>query len=634
MNKTLLTVLTGLSCILISSGVEYHVSPQGNDNHAGTKEAPFKTITAASQKAVPGDVISVYTGTYRETVSPPRGGLAPENRITYQAAPGEHPVIKGSEVVKGWIKSDVPNVWSLRLPHSFFGRHMHPFRELIEGDWFSNHGRNHHTGAVFLNGKGFFEMDTKEKILNPQPVGSAVYKEDSLKVWFVESDDEGITLWINTQGADPNKETMEITTRTTCFYPENEGVNYITLKGFEICQAASQWAAPTAHQIGMVATHWNKGWIIEDNIIHDSRCNGITLGKEAATGHNLENTQRDKNGTIHYIEVIFRVLRKGWNKENIGSHIVRNNTIYNCEQTGICGSMGCAFSEITGNHIYDIWIQRQFDGAERAGIKFHGAIDVTLSDNIIHQTGRGIWLDWMAQGVRVSRNLLYNNDTEDLFMEVNHGPGLIDNNIMLSPRNLLCDSQGYAFVHNFFGGFLDIFPDTSRFTPYHLPHSTEIMGLEVIRAGDDRYYYNTFANMHGKNATGLDALRKYAYPSQIQGNLYFAGLKAAPGETEAIETTLSPGDVKLQFDDKGKLLSLNIPWDKNISLKKLPQITTALLGRTRMAKCLYESPDGHPITIDGDFQGKPRSGDVCVPGPLGDVNSRSEPLSIPARKTN
>ena len=46
--------------------------------------------------------------------------------------------------------------------------------------------------------------------------------------------------------------------------------------------------------------------------------------------------------------------------------------------------------------------------------------------------GRGIWLDWMAQGTRVTKNLLYNNDLEDLFMEVNHGPTLVDNNLLLS----------------------------------------------------------------------------------------------------------------------------------------------------------------------------------------------------------
>ena len=124
----------------------------------------------------------------------------------------------------------------------------------------------------------------------------------------------------------------------------------------------------------MVATHWNKGWIIENNVISDSKCSGITLGKERGTGHNVWSADQGNiynDGNIHYIEVVFRVLRNGWNKENIGSHIVRNNVIRNCEQTGICGSMGAAFSIIENNHIYNIWSKRQFDGAEIGGIKFH-----------------------------------------------------------------------------------------------------------------------------------------------------------------------------------------------------------------------------------------------------------------------
>ena len=43
------------------------------------------------------------------------------------------------------------------------------------------------------------------------------------------------------------------------------------------------------------------------------------------------------DGTLHYVEVIFNTLRRGWSKDNVGSHIVRNNVISDCEQTGICG---------------------------------------------------------------------------------------------------------------------------------------------------------------------------------------------------------------------------------------------------------------------------------------------------------
>jgi hypothetical protein len=59
----------------------------------------------------------------------------------------------------------------------------------------------------------------------------------------------------------------------------------------------------------------------------------------------------------------------------------------------------------------------------------------------------------MAQGARVTRNLLHDNNTrEDLFVEVNHGPFLVDNNLFLSGRSLFDMSQGGAYVHNLFAG--------------------------------------------------------------------------------------------------------------------------------------------------------------------------------------
>src|ERR1039457_6559907 len=77
---------------------EIHVSVAGNDSNDGSPSQPYKTISAAARKAQPGDVITVHAGTYRERVTPPRGGESDAKRITYQAGAGEAAVIKGSEV--------------------------------------------------------------------------------------------------------------------------------------------------------------------------------------------------------------------------------------------------------------------------------------------------------------------------------------------------------------------------------------------------------------------------------------------------------------------------------------------------------------------------------------------------------
>ena len=415
MKKELLLAISLLLAAPVQAR-EYHVSPSGSNAGAGTLESPFRTINHAAQVALPGDTVTVHNGVYREWVNPLNGGESPYKRILYRVAEGEKAELKGSEPVTGWKREKKgKGVWKAVVPNSLFGDY-NPFLEKLYGDWlWSEH--TYHTGDVYLNDVSLYETTSLDKVFAPDTIRSLRDPEGSTRVWYAVVDAEHTTLYANFGTADPNRETVEISVRPTCFYPTREGLNYITLRGFHISQAATRWAAPTAEQVGMVATHWCKGWIIENNVIRNSRCNGITLGKERSSGHNLECNDKRLDGTLHYIEVIFNVLRRGWNKDQVGSHIVRNNVISDCEQTGICGSMGAAFSEIYGNHIYNILVKQQFGGAEMAGIKLHGAIDTYIHNNRIHRTGHyGIWLDWMAQGARVSANLLYDNLGPDLFL--------------------------------------------------------------------------------------------------------------------------------------------------------------------------------------------------------------------------
>ena len=92
----------------------------------------------------------------------------------------------------------------------------------------------------------------------------------------------------------------------------------------------------------------------------------------------------------------------------------------------------------------------------------------------------------MAQGAHVSRNLFHDNG-EDVFVEVDHGPFLMDNNLFLSPLSLRDNSQGGAYVHNLFAGAIKLLPFDSRQTPFLKAHSTEVAGFHDNPNGDDRY---------------------------------------------------------------------------------------------------------------------------------------------------
>ena len=109
----------------------YHVSKQGDDRASGTAEAPFLTINHAAALAVAGDTVVVHEGTYREWVDPKNSGWNEAARITFEAAPGERVVIKGSEIVEGWEKVE-GTVWKTTVDNTLFGD-FNPFAVAVDG---------------------------------------------------------------------------------------------------------------------------------------------------------------------------------------------------------------------------------------------------------------------------------------------------------------------------------------------------------------------------------------------------------------------------------------------------------------------------------------------------------------------
>ncbi len=469
--------------------MEYHVSKSGNDCFEGTKERPFLTISRAARVAEAGDTVTVHAGIYREWVSPEHGGTE-KARIVYQAAGDGEARITGAEPVADW-REEGNGVWSAEIENALFSV-RNPFAEELFGDWLFEGAFTPHLGDVYLNGKSLYEAESAEKVREPEVWPQAKYPGDSLLVWYAEAGETVTKIWANFGGADPTKENVEISVRPFCFWPEKEGRNYITVKGFVLCQAATQWAPPTALQEGLIGPHWSRGWIIEDNEIRETKCVGVSLGKERGTGQNEWSLRRGKGGTQREQEVIFRALRGNWNKENIGGHIVQNNVIHDCEQAGVVGHLGGAFCRITGNRIYNIHHKRIFHGAEVGGIKLHAALDTEISGNLIYGCYRAVWLDWQAQGTRLCRNVFFDNLSEDLFVEVCHGPYLADHNLFLSRMNFRNMAEGGAFVHNLFAGRFLQAAELTRWTPYHFPHETAVAGYSNIVGGDDRFFNNLF----------------------------------------------------------------------------------------------------------------------------------------------
>lgn len=440
-------------------------------------------------------------------------------------------------------------------------------------------------------------------------------------LWFAAVDATGTTVWAQFRGADPNGRQVEINVRQTVFTPSKAGVDYLAVRGFELRNAAAPWAPPTAAQLGIVTAYWCKGWLIESNRVCYSPCCGIALGKY---GDAFDNTSADT--AEGYVGTIDRALSNGWNKATVGSHVVRGNTISHCEQTGVVGSLGCSFSTVADNDIHDIHVRNLYGGAEMAGIKFHGAIDVAIRHNHIYRCGNaaGLWLDWMAQGCRVTGNLMHDN-SQDVFLEMQHGPIMVDNNLFLSPRAFSLNALGVAFVHNLIAGQVNSSRGDKRSTPYQKAHATALGGMHACPdgdSGDHRFCNNLFVA-----PCKLASLDRAALPCLASGNVYTKGTQPLACDAGALAQPEVAPNVQLAERTDGwyVTLSAGARW-RGEAKRRLA--TTASLGRAHVTGCAYESPDGSALAIDADYFGSRRDGLGPMPGPFETVGDGTSTFKV------
>lgn len=660
--------------------MKIYVNANAGYDGNGTSQMPFRHINDAAKIAQPGDEVLVAPGIYREYVDPVYAGTE-EARITYRSTEPLKAVITGAEQIKTW-KLYEGNVWVCRVPNSIFGNY-NPYTTFVYGDWYFAKA-DKHTGCVYLNNKALYETSSLLDCIKGEVYECSWVPEDSVYKWYTEQDEEKdeTVIYANFQGKNPNEENAEINVRRECLMPSKTGRNYITVSGFNINKAATTWAPPAAFQDGMIGTHWSKGWIIEDCDISNSKCAGISVGKYLDPANDHYFTYKYvKSPTQMERDAVCRGQYHGWLKENIGGYIIRRNNIHHCEQGGIIGRMGGVFSLIEDNHIHHINNMMEQGGAEIAGIKMHAAIDVTMRRNHIHHCTMGIWCDWEAQGTRLSQNLLHDNQrpafakvlkggmmSQDIFVEVSHGPTLIDHNIMLSEASLRFATQGVAMVHNLICGALTCVGEGTgwRYTPYHIPHRTEVMGFMTFLHGDDRFYNNIFVQkwpdkdviiMHDSN-DGFDTENRKAgtwmfdeYPTYeewkaqfdfsqpanmsalepvhfghlpvwTEGNAYLGGAKACKNEVNGL---ISSEDVKVELLEKDGNYYLDTKIYDCLKAFMGRMINTDVLGMAFEPEQRFENPDGTDIQFDKDYFGGHRGVDV-IPGPFANEEDAKKPL--------
>jgi hypothetical protein len=211
-----------------------------------------------------------------------------------------------------------------------------------------------------------------------------------------------------------------------------------------------------------------------------------------------------------------------------------------------------------------------------------------------------------------------------LFVEVNHGPFLVDNNIFLSQTALLDWSEGGAYAHNLFAGKIISRPEVRRETPYHPAHSTKVAGLVNIKGGDNRFYNNIFVGTEPTPAAtpqkgdwrgretgyGLWVYDKREFPLETDGNVYLNGARPYAKETNPV--------VQDGFNPKVSVAGLfvQLTLDQTVPNTKTTPVTTKMLGKAKVPGLPYENRDGTPLTIDTDYFGKKRNPTNPTAGPF------------------
>ena len=553
---------------------EIHVAKTGSDSNPGSQTDPFLTISKAASIAQSGDTITVHAGTYREWVKPPRGGTGENNRITYRAAKGEKIFIKGSEHITSWTHQD-GGVWRVELPNSFFGDY-NPYSLNISGGWL-NYGNWHHRGDVYLNGQAFYEKETTEEVNKAE------------QSWHCRVDEENTIILANFGKANPNKEQVEINVRESIFMPKITGLKYITVDGFHFMHAAANWAPPTLElQTGAVGTRMGKHWIIQNCTIINARCVGIILGHAPGAD---------------YSDI-----------DAFGDHIIRNNIIRRCGQAGIAGQKGATRSVISGNLIEDTNYRKEFGGWETAAIKFHNSVDTVISGNLIRgvfhqqQGAFGIWIDYANQGIRITGNVIYDTQAATVFLEMNHGPTLVDNNILIGEA-IRSNSEATVFAHNLFVdcGY-KYYPDTKRRSAYYTPHTTKAVGRKTGTAQDEKWFNNIFIRQ------GLDDVKDA--PGYISDyNIFLEGAKKSTfGDRHSL---VEPFVTKFTYENHPLGVTIRFSMNDAFSRLKGPWVDAGLVGVFSTVGQTIEDRYGNPIRVDTDIDGNKFAEPVV--GPLTDI---------------
>lgn len=355
-----------------TAGREWHVSPAPLQGVAAARQ--FRRIGEAARAAGPGDIVTIHSGTYRESVVIEKSGTA-TRPIRFRPALAANVTVTGADRLTDWKKEGASqeggageNIYSADWPHAFITwnpeTHTHP-----GDDYHRVIGR---AEQVFADGYPLQQVLSRAAM--------------SRGTFFVDLDNKRLSVWTATNaefGPEPRwNPLIEASARPVLW--ESKG-DYVQVRGIRFRYAANRAQEPAAQFKG-------RGNIVEDCIFE--RVNSIGAGFFAPDILVRRCTFQD-NGQM------------GWSANRahnllFSENLTRNNNTKNFNRGWEAGANKLVFCR---------------------GV-------ILEKSRFVDNRGTGIWFDIGNEKNTVRNCLIADNEDAGIFYEISYGLHAHDNVII------------------------------------------------------------------------------------------------------------------------------------------------------------------------------------------------------------
>jgi len=220
-----------------ASATDYYVATNGNDQASGRSTSfPWRTLHYAANIARGGDTIFMRGGTYREWIRCTNTSASAGSHIMIEAYSNEIPVIKGSDIVTGWVTHS-GDIWKREAWTNNSQQVFADGQSLTQIGWPNDYiATNAFDCETYMYIPYGYNCNDIDPVLHTIDLGDAITNMVENSFYY---DAAVTTLYVWLQGAaSPVAAEMEASTRVCTFQAETDS-RFFDLKGLTFKHSTS-----------------------------------------------------------------------------------------------------------------------------------------------------------------------------------------------------------------------------------------------------------------------------------------------------------------------------------------------------------------------------------------------------------